>query len=168
MGPRFDEIQLSKQKKELIKAIKKIVPDFEDLTLASDGNLYCDIGLPKLVPINILGEGVYRFLSILLGLFNCENGIVLIDELENGLHVISQEIVWEAIMQFSRSINVQVFVSTHSSEAIFSYCSAIEKQKINTDTCRLFRIERKGIDAKAIKYGYKEIEASLEGQWEMR
>ena len=168
LGKKFDKIQLSKQKSKIINALKRMEPAVEDLTLSSDGRIYCDIGLPKLVPINVLGDGIFRLLSVLLAISFCDNGIVLIDELENGLHYSSQEIIWETIIKFSLDFNVQIFATTHSFELISAYCSALNEQNVDKDDCRLYRLEKIGDEYKTIKYGFKEIEASLEREWEVR
>lgn len=168
LDKKFDEIQLSKQKSKIINALNSMEPSLEDLILASDGRIYCDIGLPKLVPINVLGDGIFRLLSIILAISFCNNGVVLIDELENGLHYSSQEIIWEAIIKFSLDYNVQIFTTTHSFELISAYCSALKKQNVDKEDCRLYRLEKIGDEYKTIKYGYNEIEASLEKEWEVR
>jgi len=80
--------------------------------------LHGDIGLPRLIPIPLMGEGIRRVLSIVLAIANAPGGIVLIDEVENGLHYSVMKDVWRAIAVAARQMDVQVFATTHSWECI--------------------------------------------------
>lgn len=52
---RFDETQREKHLSELIQSMKKIEPNLSDIRLNAIGLLEADIGLPKLLPVNLLG-----------------------------------------------------------------------------------------------------------------
>ncbi len=52
-----------------------------------------------LLPIPMVGEGMNRLLSIAVAIANTEHGVVLIDEIENGLHYSVMTKVWAAIAQ---------------------------------------------------------------------
>ena len=59
-----------------------------------------------------------RITSLLLAISTTPNGIVFIDEIENGLHHSIQVEVWKAIAEAARAYNVQIFATTHSLEMI--------------------------------------------------
>ena len=65
-----------------------------------------------------MGEGVGRLLSLLLAILQTPGGVVLIDEVENGLHYSVMKPVWQAIAQAARQADMQVFATTHSWECI--------------------------------------------------
>ena len=46
------------------------------------------------------------------------NGILLIDEIDNGLHYSSMPILWKAIIESAKIYNVQVFATTHNIESL--------------------------------------------------
>ncbi len=48
--------------------------------------IFADIGKDKLMPLPLLGDGVSRLMSIVLAIPMAEDGILLVDEKENGLH----------------------------------------------------------------------------------
>jgi AAA15 family ATPase/GTPase len=51
-----------------------------------------------------------------LGIATCENGVVLVDEIDSCVHHSKITAVWEALRDFSASYSTQVFVATHSGE----------------------------------------------------
>ena len=65
--------------------------------MAGTREIHGDIGLPLLLPIPLMGEGLRRLLSLLLAIANLKDGIVLIDEIENGFHYSVHKKVWQAI-----------------------------------------------------------------------
>ena len=58
---------------------------------------------------------------------NCENGYTLIDEFENGLHYSVQEKLWEIIFKLAERLNIQVFVTTHSNDAIRTFENVVNR-----------------------------------------
>ena len=45
-----------------------------------------DIGLSELLPLAQVGQGVYRLATILADIIGENTAVLLIDEIENGLH----------------------------------------------------------------------------------
>lgn len=56
--------------------------------------LYVDIGINKKIPMSFMGDGISRLTSILLAILTTKNGIVFIDEIENGIHYSVQNKIW--------------------------------------------------------------------------
>ena len=48
--------------------------------------MYADIGMERKIPVALVGEGMSRLLSIILAIATAKNGIVLIDEVDAGIH----------------------------------------------------------------------------------
>ena len=128
---------------EVLKDLVKIEPRLKRLSIVVDGNkptIHADIGLGRLMPVALAGEGMRRYLSIILAILNCPQGVVLIDEIENGLHHSVMETVWKAIGLAAREADVQVFATTHSYECIQAAHHAFDKNK--PYDFRLHRLER--------------------------
>ncbi len=62
-----------------------------------------------------------RMFGIALALVNSRNGILLVDEIENGLHYSAQPDVWRLIFRLASRLNVQVFATTHSWDCIEAF-----------------------------------------------
>jgi AAA domain, putative AbiEii toxin, Type IV TA system/AAA domain len=118
----FGELELAKRlEDEVVPPLKILEPKLKRLAVAPlSGELviHGDIGLARLVPVAFMGEGVRRVLSIVLAIANAPGGVVLIDEIENGLHYSVVGKVWQAIAEAAKRTDVQVFATTHSYECI--------------------------------------------------
>jgi len=141
----FGELESTKRLGEILPALQEIEPKLKRLSLvpfAGETVIHADIdGMDRLVPISLVGEGIRRLLSILLAMANVPNGIVFIDEIENGLHYSVQRQVWSAIAQAARRCDVQVIATTHSFECIEAAHSAFEDS--GQYDFRYFRLERR-------------------------
>jgi AAA15 family ATPase/GTPase len=114
----FSQLILSKQTDLLIRSLRLIEPRLLDIKLLANG-FYVDIeGISKLLPLTTMGEGINRVASIMLAMSHVQNGVLLIDEIENGLHYSVMEQVWKTIGEAARQFNVQIFATTHSLEMI--------------------------------------------------
>jgi AAA15 family ATPase/GTPase len=164
---RFAAVQRRKQVHQVILSLKQIEPHIEDLRLNDVGLLEVDMGLETLVPINLMGGGIARFLSIALAMLDSQNGIVLIDEIENGLHHTAQQKIWTALFRWAQELNVQVFASTHSSECIKTFSSSLDTILFGSEA-KLFRIERKNGKFRAVEYSKQLLKESVESNWEVR
>jgi hypothetical protein len=168
LGQRFHETQVKKRVERLVRTLQLIEPELKDLSLGIEGLVYCDLGLERLLPINVMGDGVIRLLHMLLAISETENGIVLIDEIENGFHAIAQDIVWTTLFQATREFNVQLFATTHSLECVKAFNGCYLTRENGADDARLVRIERQGDQYRAVNYNPRVLEASLEKDWEVR
>jgi len=93
---------------------------------------------------------------------------ISIDEIENGFHYSSQEILWNAIINSAKEFNVQIFATTHSLECVKAYSSALSRLYPQEDDLRLFRIERRKDNFDVICYDNTLLESSLDSNWEVR
>jgi AAA15 family ATPase/GTPase len=165
---RFNEVQIKKQERTILKILQKIEPTLIDLFIGAENILYCDIGLHRRLPINVVGEGLNKLLSIILAIYDASDGIVLIDEIENSLHYSTQEILWESIFEAAKAFNVQVFATTHSFENVKAYSTAYDKLNDKSDKLRLYRIEREKDRLQLIDFNHEMLKTSLESDWEVR
>jgi hypothetical protein len=165
---RFNNIKIKKQENKILNILRKIEPEIQDLSVGSDDILYCDIGFKELVPVNIVGEGINRLLSIILAIYEASGGIVLLDEVENGFHYSSLPFLWEAIFESAREFDVQVFATTHSFENIRAYSSVYEKLDQEQDGMRLYRIEKQAHRHELVIVTPGMLKTSLENDLEVR
>jgi len=110
-----------------------------------------DIDSPVL--LSSMGDGMSRVLQIILSLLNAKDGILLIDEFENGLHYRIQEALWLMVFTLATELNVQVFVTTHSWDVIESFSKiAVEHPEEGV----LYSLGRSRIDGRLNAHRYSE------------
>jgi AAA15 family ATPase/GTPase len=164
MSNRFDNIQRRKEKDKVIAILKNIEPNLTDIALGQEGIIYVDLGLDNLIPVQLIGDGMIKILSIVLAIMDTQEGVVLIDEVENGLHFKSQEILWNAIAKTSEEYNVQVIATTHSIESIKAFSNVLEGNISGS----LFRIEADKEKHESIYFPQDKIKSFIESNWEIR
>jgi len=164
---RFASVQRKKRVGELISCLKEIEPEISDIRINEIGILEADIGLRKLIPVNLMGGGTANSLSIILAMLDSQDGIVLIDEIENGFHHSIQQKIWKAILNWAQELNVQTFVTTHSNECIRAFSNSVDMTLFGSEA-KLFRIERKDEKFRAVEYTQELLSESLESKWEVR
>lgn len=164
---RFAEVQRKKRLVEVISLLKEIEPNISDLRLNEIGLLEADTGLLKLMPPNLLGGGIVKLLSTALAMLDYQNGIVLIDELENGLGHSAQQKIWKAVLNWAQNLNVQVFATTHSIECVKAFNNSADTTLFGSEA-KLFRIEKKDEKFRAVEYTKELLAESLESNWEVR
>ena len=77
--------------------------------------------------LNQFGDGLKHFISIICSLYECRDGYIFIDEIDNGVHYTKLDLLWKVILTVSKQQNVQVFATTHSKECIESYIKIAKK-----------------------------------------
>ena len=163
----FGLVQRKKELEKVISFVKKIEPEIEDLRLNEIGLLEVDVGLSKMIPIHSMGGGTVRFLSIALALLNFRDGVVLIDEIDAGLHHTIQAAMWEAIFSWAESLNIQVFSTTHSYECLNAFNQCV-KGDLFAGQGKLYRIEREKDIFKSVEIDQEKLTSLLENAWEVR
>ncbi|MEW6578508.1 MAG: ATP/GTP-binding protein [Chloroflexota bacterium] len=166
---RFSELAVQLRQQPLVETLKLIEPRLSSLSVQAMGNMaliYGDIGLGRLIPIDLMGQGTSRLLSIMLAIVSQQASIVLIDEVENGLHYSVMSKVWRAIAQAARASDVQVFATTHSWECI---CAAHEA--FTSDSLydfRLHRLEWANGDIRAVSLDQEMLDTAIKAGLEVR
>ncbi len=107
-----------------------------------------------------------RVIGILLRIANASGGIVLIDEIENGLHHSILKNFWQVIGRAAKVFNTQVIATTHSYECIREAHYAFSQSQ-DYDFL-LHRLDRINNRVEAVAYDQEALEAALKAEFEVR
>ncbi len=121
---------------------------------------------PHRLPLHVMGDGMIRLADLAIRLGNARNGLLLVDELENGLHWSTLPKVWQALKESARTLKVQVFATTHSYECIRAAYEAFKEDE-SYDFC-FYRIERTEQGIRAVAYDRETLGVALEEGLEVR
>lgn len=157
---------------EVINALQLIDHKISGITFIDDNSSSQErIGLVQiegsddLVPLKSMGDGINRLFEISVALINAQNGLLLIDEFENGLHWTVQPRIWDIIFQLAERLNVQVFATTHSRDCVQGFEAAWKKYpKLGS----YIRLDQKNIGIRATEYTLETLSDSLEMDIETR
>lgn len=86
-------------------------------------------------PLAALGEGSYRMLAIALAMLSAgKGGVVLVDEIDTGLHYTVLPKMWQAVHEMATQRDVQVFATTHSKDCLEAIVEATrERPELRND-----------------------------------
>lgn len=165
---RFGDLELRGDVQGLIEALQIVEPAVRRLTTISRGGIpivHADIGLGTLLPMALLGDGVSRLASLMLGIAASRDGVVLIDEIENGFHFSTMARVWKAILATCEHYNAQLFASSHSLECMRASVDALRQVE---EDVRLIRIEKSGSGPAPRIFDREKMLAALAADVEIR
>ncbi len=72
------------------------------------------------VPIGSMGDGMWRMLAMAIAITQCKGGVLLVDEIDTGLHYSVMSQMWSLIYNAAKELDVQVFATTHSYDCVYS------------------------------------------------
>ncbi len=78
------------------------------------------------LPLGVVSDGVHKMFSLLLGIALSENGMVLIDQIEDGFYFKRFESMWQSVYKFAKLSNCQLFITSHSSECMKALLPAMK------------------------------------------
>ena len=170
----FDNIALTEKEDNVIGALQIIEPNLNKLAFIAESQygfrrpIVTLKGSNRRFPLKSMGDGINHILSIILALVNCENGCLLIDEIDNGLHYSVQENLWRVIFDLAKKLNIQVFATTHSNDCINSFTEVL-KEENNASIGGFYRMQkRKSGKIELVEYNAEELNSVSEHNIEIR
>jgi hypothetical protein len=172
LGPLWDKIALSDREKDVVEALKIIAPDIMAVSMVGGEGarqmrtaIVRSSGFKRPVPLRSFGDGLNRLFGIVLSLVNAKDGFLLIDEFENGMHHTVQFDVWRGIFRLASLLNVQVFATSHSWDAVQSFQKAAAEDPAEG---LLIRLSRKGESVIATLFREDELAVAARDKIEVR
>lgn len=149
----WDNITLYPVETQVLAALAIIAPGIEGISIIGGDSssarrptpMVRIAGIEERLPIRILGDGMQRMLGIALALVNSKDGILLIDEIENGLHYSVQLDMWRLIFNIARNLNVQVFATTHSWDCIEAFQKAANEDTNSEGLLIRLEVKKSGL-----------------------
>lgn len=169
----WDSVALTSLEDDVLNALRLIAPNVERVNMLTGRkrrNARTPVvkvaGLNEPVPLKSLGEGMNRMFGISLALVSARNGMLLIDEIDNGLHYSVQSNVWRLVFEVARRLNIQVFAATHSWDCITAF--QLAAQEYEQDKGILIRLTEKKGKIVADSFDENELEIATREEIEVR
>ena len=115
----------------------------------------------------MIGDGMMKLLHIALVLLAKPGSILLLDEVENGLHYTMYTKLWKSIATLAVQEKCQIIATTHSYECINGAFEGVQAAGIE-DSFAYIRLDKNenGIIPKT--YTFDALGRSLDTDWEVR
>ncbi len=124
----ISKIIINNNEEILLEALRSIDPRLNKIT--TDGEIaYLDIGLKRMMPMNMFGSGMIRAAEILASCMSGNTQLLLIDEIEGGLHVTAVRQLLKALLGIVKNQQVQIFCSTHSADVLQGLRDALQEEQ---------------------------------------
>lgn len=169
----WDSITLTNLENDVLTALRLIAPGLIDLNFVSSPLSEAErIPVVKItnmnepLPLYSLGGGMVHILGIALALVNTKDGILLIDEFENGLYYSVQPDLWQFIFKLARQLNVQIFATTHSWDCIEAFQKAAQAEQ--QEDGLLIRLELRKEDIAATLFDERKLGIATREHIEVR
>lgn len=158
----WDQIALTELEDQVVRTLRIITPDIDRISAVGERGVERVIVAKtaearRPVPLRSMGDGMSRLLGIALGMATSQGGVLLVDEIENGIHFSVQERLWELIFRESRRLNLQVFATTHSWDCIEAFQRAARRD--HGEEAALIRLDRR--DGRVWPTTFSEEELSI-------
>ena len=119
-------------------------------------------------PLRSLGDGAVRLFTIAVALAVSHNGLLLIDEAENGLHYSVLPDFWKMIIRTAQMSNVQVLATTHSADCIKGFEKAVSEVDAEELAGIVVRIQRDDGHLSVREYADSKLTVAAKQRIEMR
>jgi AAA15 family ATPase/GTPase len=119
----YDNARLEDKDSEVLKAFQILDPAIELVESFSIGEptLYLRKKGERRLPLSLFGDAMNRVAYIILKLINNKHKILLVDEIENGIHHTSQREFWRILFRLAVELDTQIFATTHSLEMLQAF-----------------------------------------------
>jgi ABC-type branched-subunit amino acid transport system ATPase component len=148
---RLEDVVLTENEDILLRALRSIEPGIERIAplgsalRAREGRGGIAVKLADMkhrIPLGSMGDGMWRMLGIALSVVSASGGVLLIDEIDTGLHYSVMGDMWRLVHDAATRLNVQVFAATHSRDCTQSLAAIVEAGEAPRPEVTIQRIER--------------------------
>lgn len=98
-------------------------------------------GVDTVLPIGTLGDGSWRLLGLALALVAAKGGVLLVDEIDTGLHFEVMAKMWRLVFETAVRLDVQVFATSHSRDCYESLATIADPEASEDRRISIQRIE---------------------------
>ena len=156
-----------KQEMEIVELLQLIDPDIEGFKLEAHDttggrNQVIEHKRFGNVPLYTYGDGMKKILVLASYVLNAKDGVLLIDEIETSLQASNLKHVFAWLLRACRRFNVQLFVTTHSLEAVSALVSCAVEDRDSELVC--YRLEADGETTFGKRFSEHSLDSMVNGR----
>lgn len=140
-----DVLQDSDMYSEMLDILRKFDSDIISINSFSENNstvfTLTSKTNKKALPLDVYGDGMKKALLLMSAIIKAKDGILLLDEFETAIHTSVMNDVFSWILKSAKKMNVQLFMTTHSEEAIKKILTCDEDELDNMRVITLYKKE---------------------------
>ncbi len=123
IADEYDKARLSYKEKFILDGFQIIDSSINLIEYFGIGSpmLYLTRNNEKRLPLTLWGDAINRIAAIIISVVNNNSNVLLIDEIENGIHYTNHVSLWKMLFKLSQDLDVQIFATTHSLEMLEAF-----------------------------------------------
>ena len=118
-----------------------------------------------------MGDGTRKFFALVVALYSCRDGVLLVDEIDNGLHYSVMAELWKILLETAEEFNVQLYATTHNKDSLQGLekvLSSEENMKFRKQLSLYKLIHREDDSMRVLYYNYNNFSTILQNENEIR
>ncbi len=148
MDKMWSMVVMAGREAEVVQDMQLLEPDLDSIHFLPTRVLENRIVLGKRnggrrYPIRSYGDGIRRLLALRLAFVGSADGVLLVDEIDTGLHWTVMRGMWSMVVQLAENLNVQVFATTHSYDCVRALGSLLRSRPEFDDQVTIQKLDRR-------------------------
>ncbi len=135
----------SGNKEELINIIRVFDKDIIGLEMIGEKEkivTYIQNQYKGLMPLSTYGDGLRKVLLMASAVVQAKDGVLLIDEVETGIHYSALVEIFRWFIKVCKKFNVQVFMTSHSIEVVDAIIESIDDSDSLKESLRVITLKK--------------------------
>lgn len=128
-------------KGDVLQILQTFDKNIDDISIVGE-DIYLHNVHSGSMPLFAYGSGLQKAVFLTIAIAYCKNGVILIDEIDNAIHVSAFEDVFKWFLNACLRWNVQAFITTHSAEAIDAILKSAHKEHSTEDVLRVITLRK--------------------------
>jgi hypothetical protein len=125
---------------DILRLFDQRIEGLSAIPIGQSAQLHVDIGLPNLIPIGDVSDGIARLASLAISMLSEKADLLLVDEIGSGIHYSRLDELWSGLFDLSTEHNCQIIATTHSSEVLRAAINASSTHSTDLAYIRLDRL----------------------------
>ena len=165
----FSRLSIAGSTRGILDVLIKQFPEIRALSVESPAffpALYASMAhVARKMPLAMVSSGIYKFVSLLLAIESTRGGVLLVDEIENGIYYQTLPALWQSLHASAKQASSQLFLTTHSWECLKCAAPLIEESPDDFNLIQMFQDDGKSV---ALVVPGQHAAAAIEGGIEVR
>ena len=128
-------------KEDILQLLCSFDSNITDISIIGE-DIYLHNRISGTMPLFSYGLGLQKAVLITSVIVYCKNGIILVDEIDNAIHVSAFEEVFHWFVKTCLKYNVQAFITTHSAEAIDAMLKVSHEIHTDSDPLKIITMRK--------------------------
>ena len=128
-------------KEDILQILRSFDSNITDISIIGE-DIYLHSKISGTMPLFSYGLGLQKAVLISSVIVYCKNGVILVDEIDNAIHVSAFEEIFCWFVETCLKYNVQAFITTHSAEAIDAMLKVTQEIYADRDPLRIITMRK--------------------------